>query len=117
MNAAEMATLQNYGLPVLIVIFDNRVLGMVRQWQAIFYEERFSQTILGGPPDFVKLAESYGLCGFRAETEAAFSESLCQALGQLKQGKSALIDAVIDQNVRVLPMVPSGKPVDEQILL
>ena len=117
MNAAEMATLQNYGLPVLIVIFDNRVLGMVRQWQAIFYEERFSETVLGGPPDFVKLAESYGLPAFRAESETAFTESIESALAVLKQGKSALIDAVIDQNEKVLPMVPSGKPVDEQILL
>ncbi|MDR1467849.1 MAG: biosynthetic-type acetolactate synthase large subunit [Spirochaetaceae bacterium] len=116
MNCAEMATLVNYSLPVLIVIFDNHVLGMVRQWQTLFFERRFSQTVLGGPPDFVKLAESYRLAAFRATDEASFSTALRNALVALKNGNSALIAAHIDQDEMVLPMVPGGKPLDEQIL-
>jgi acetolactate synthase-1/2/3 large subunit len=116
MNCAEMATLANYRLPVLIVIFDNHVLGMVRQWQTLFYEKRFSQTVLGGPPDFVKLAESYGLAAFHAADKTSFSTALHNALSALKNGGSALIAARIDQDEMVLPMVPGGKPVDEQIL-
>ncbi|MDR0639331.1 MAG: biosynthetic-type acetolactate synthase large subunit [Spirochaetaceae bacterium] len=116
MNCAEMATLVNYRLPVLIVVCDNHVLGMVRQWQTLFYEKRFSQTVLGGPPDFVKLAESYGLAAFPATDEASFSAALHNALAALKNGNSALIAARIDQDEMVLPMVPGGKPVDEQIL-
>jgi acetolactate synthase-1/2/3 large subunit len=116
MNCAEMATLVNYSLPVLIIICDNRVLGMVRQWQTLFYEGRFSQTILGGPPDFVKLAESYGITAFRALDEASFTTALQNAVTILKKGASALITAHIDQDEMVLPMVPGGKAVDEQIL-
>jgi acetolactate synthase-1/2/3 large subunit len=116
MNCAEMATVANCGLPVLIVVCDNHVLGMVRQWQTLFYGARFSQTILGGPPDFVKLAESYSLAGFHATDEAAFSEALQNALATLKKGNGALIAALIDRDEMVLPMVPGGKAVDEQIL-
>jgi acetolactate synthase-1/2/3 large subunit len=116
MNCAEMATLVNYRLPVLIIICDNHVLGMVRQWQTLFYEGRFSQTVLGGPPDFVKLAESYGLAAFPAVDEASFSAALHNALAALRKGDSALIAAHIDKDEMVLPMVPGGKPVDEQIL-
>jgi acetolactate synthase-1/2/3 large subunit len=117
MNSAEMATIVNYGLPVLIVVCDNHVLGMVRQWQTLFYEKRFSQTILGGPPDFVKLAESYGLVAFRATDEASFCASLQNAVSALQKGEGALIAAHIDRDEMVAPMVPSGKPIDEQILL
>jgi acetolactate synthase-1/2/3 large subunit len=116
MNCAEMATVANGGFPVLIVVCDNHVLGMVRQWQTLFYEGRFSQTVLGGPPDFVRLAESYGLAGFRATDEASFMAALQNALAALKKGGSALIAAHIDRDEMVLPMVPGGKPVDEQIL-
>jgi acetolactate synthase-1/2/3 large subunit len=97
-------------------VCDNNVLGMVRQWQTLFHGGRFSQTVLGGPPDFVKLAESYGVAGFRATDEAAFSVVLQNALAVLKKGGGALIAAHIDRDEMVLPMVPGGKPVDEQIL-
>jgi acetolactate synthase-1/2/3 large subunit len=116
MNCAEMGTLAAYGLPILILIFNNRTLGMVRQWQALFYEEHYAETTLDRPPDFVKLADAYGFRGFRADDEDSFREALDKAWKELAQGRAALIDAHIDQDEKVLPMVPGGKPIDEQIL-
>jgi acetolactate synthase-1/2/3 large subunit len=116
MNCGEMATLKNYGVPLLIVVCNNRVLGMVRQWQSLFYEGRYSETNLDRPPDFVKLAEAYGLPGYRADGEAAFKTALDQALKDIASGSSALIEAVLDQDEKVLPMVPGGRPIDEQIM-
>jgi acetolactate synthase-1/2/3 large subunit len=116
MNCAEMATLTNYRVPLLIVIINNRVLGMVRQWQNLFYEERYAETTLDRPPDFCKLADAYGLAGYRAENEPAFADALSAALSDIAAGRSALIEALIDRDEKVLPMVPGGKPIDEQIL-
>ena len=117
MNCAEMATLVKYGLPVLIIVFDNRTLGMVRQWQKFFYEARYSQTDLDNRgPDFVKLAEAYDVHGFRVTDEASFLDALDKGYKLLMHGKPVLIDAVIDKDERVVPMVPGGKPIDEQIM-
>jgi acetolactate synthase-1/2/3 large subunit len=116
MNCGEMATLSACRIPVLIVILNNHVLGMVRQWQNLFYEERYSETLLDRPPDFVKLAEAYGLSGFRAAAEEAFQAALDAALEKTAAGEPALVEALIDRNEWVLPIVPGGKPVDEQIL-
>jgi acetolactate synthase-1/2/3 large subunit len=116
MNCAELSTLVNYGLPLLIVIFNNRVLGMVRQWQTLFYDSRYAETTLDRPPDFVRLAEAYGLSGYSAVDEPSFLAALDAALRDLAQGRPALIDAHIDSDEKVLPMVPGGKAIDEQIL-
>jgi acetolactate synthase-1/2/3 large subunit len=116
MNCGEMATLSAYSLPILIVVFNNHVLGMVRQWQTLFYEGRYSETTLERPPDFVKLADAYGVVGFRAETEAEFLNVLEKACTELRKSKPALIEAVIDRDEKVLPMVPGGKPIHEQLL-
>ncbi|MDR1900239.1 MAG: acetolactate synthase large subunit [Treponema sp.] len=121
MNCGELATLQNYQVPVLIIIFNNRVLGMVRQWQNLFYEERYSETVLDRPPDFVKLAGAYGIPGYRADDEASFTAALDAAMADITGGakvppRAALIEAILDRDEMVLPMVPGGKPVDEQIL-
>jgi acetolactate synthase-1/2/3 large subunit len=116
MNCAEMATLVNYGLPLLIIIFNNRVLGMVRQWQTLFYESRYAETTLDRPPDFVRLAEAYGLSGYSAGDEPSFLAALDAAMADLARGQPALIDAHIDSDEKVLPMVPGGKAIDEQIL-
>jgi acetolactate synthase-1/2/3 large subunit len=117
MNCAEMATAMRYGLPVLIIVFNNRTLGMVRQWQNFFYEGSYSETDLDDRgPDFVKLAEAYGVPGFRANDEASFLGALKNAVAHNKAGKPALIEAVIDKDERVVPMVPGGKPIDEQIM-
>jgi acetolactate synthase-1/2/3 large subunit len=118
MNCGELATAAVYRIPVLIIIVNNSVLGMVRQWQTLFYGARYAETTLDDrPPDFVKLAAAYGL-GFaaRAETEAAFSSALEAALEETAAGRPALIEALIDRDEKVLPMVPGGKPIDEQIL-
>jgi acetolactate synthase-1/2/3 large subunit len=117
MNSAEMATLVSYRLPVLIVIFNNRTLGMVRQWQNFFFGGRYSETDLGGrPPDFIKLAEAYGVSGRRAGDEASFVSALEKSFQAIHSGSPALVEALIDTDERVLPMVPGGKPVDEQIM-
>ena len=116
MNCAEMATLNTYKIPVLIVIFHNGVLGMVRQWQTLFYEGRYAETDLGLYPDFVKLGEAYGIAGFKAADRETFQQALAAATAELSAGKSAFIDAYIDHNENVYPMVPSGEPIDKQIM-
>jgi acetolactate synthase-1/2/3 large subunit len=116
MNCAEMATMSTYGLPALVIIFNNHTLGMVRQWQNFFYEGRYSETDLDRPPDFIKLAGAYGLPAYRAGNESSFKAALGKAMEDIAGGKAALIEALIDRDERVLPMVPGGKPIDEQIL-
>ncbi|MCX7655400.1 MAG: biosynthetic-type acetolactate synthase large subunit [Treponemataceae bacterium] len=116
MNCGELATSANYHLPILVVILNNRVLGMVRQWQALFYDERYAETTLDRPPDFVKLAEAYSAVGYRAEDERSFVEALEKALSHIAGGHTAVIEAIIDMDEQVLPMVPGGKAIDEQIL-
>ena len=113
MNCAELATISHYGLPVLILVMNNGTLGMVRQWQTMFYGGRYSQTTLDRPPDFVKLADAYGIRGYRAKNEEEFLSALDSALSERKP---ALIDCHLDIDEKVLPMVPSGKPIDELIL-
>ena len=117
MNCAEMATLVHYRLPVLIIIFNNQTLGMLRQWQNIFYESHYYETSLENRgPDFIKLAQAYDVPGFRADNEAEFLAALKNSLKVLAAGKPALIEAIIDRDERVVPMVPGGKPIDEQIM-
>ncbi|MDR2943063.1 MAG: acetolactate synthase large subunit, partial [Treponema sp.] len=94
----------------------NGVLGMVRQWQSFFYENRYSETTLGAAPDFLKLCDAYGIKGFRAGNRESFKKALHAAVEELSAGRSALIEADIDRDENVLPMVPSGNPIDEQIL-
>jgi len=113
MNCAELATISHYGLPILIVVMNNGTLGMVRQWQTMFYGGRYSQTTLDRPPDFVKLAEAYGIRGFRARDEAEFLSALDSSLSVRAP---ALLECILDIDEKVLPMVPSGKPIDEIIL-
>ena len=116
MNCAEMATITNNKIPLLIIVFNNGVLGMVRQWQSFFYEKRYSQTTLGAFPDFIKLCEAYGITGFRANNRESFKKALHASSEELSAGRAALIEADIDRDENVLPMVPSGKPIDEQII-
>jgi len=113
MNCNELATISHYGLPILIVVMNNGTLGMVRQWQRMFYQGRFSQTTMDRPPDFVKLADAYGVRGFRAKDEGGFKAALDAALSERSP---ALIECILDIDEPVLPMVPSGKPIDELIL-
>jgi acetolactate synthase-1/2/3 large subunit len=117
MNCTELATFTRYRIPALVVIINNHVLGMVRQWQTLFYEGRYSESVLDRPPDFVKLAEAYGLKGYRAETEKSFVEALDRAMEDIASGMTAVVDTHISEDEKALPMVPGGKPIDEQILV
>jgi acetolactate synthase-1/2/3 large subunit len=115
MNCAELGTLAAYKLPILIIVFNNGVLGMVRQWQNLFYEKRFSETVLDRPPDFVLLAGAYGISGARAENKEGFLAALDAAKKELERGRAYLIDALIDSDEMVYPMVPGGKSIEDQI--
>jgi acetolactate synthase-1/2/3 large subunit len=113
MNCNELATISHYNLPIVIIVMNNGTLGMVRQWQTMFYQGRYSETTLDRPPDFVKLADAYGVRGFRASNEEEFRASLDAALSERRP---ALIECLLEIDEKVLPMVPSGKPIDELIL-
>ena len=105
MNCHELCTVEHYGLPVITVIFNNQTLGMVRQWQNLIYQKRFSQTDLDRGPDFVKLANAYGIDGARAATQAEFEEVFRKAV---ESGKPWVIECAIDKDAMVHPMVPGG---------
>ncbi len=113
MNCHELATEQFYGLPIINVVFNNGVLGMVRQWQTLIYDQRYAATMLDRSPDFVKLAEAYGLSGKRvtnvAELEAALKEAL-------SCGHGYVIDCVIDMDEKVRPMVGGGSHITDFML-
>ncbi len=113
MNMNELATIAYYDLPVIIIIANNMTLGMVRQWQKMFYGKRYSETTLDRGPDFVKYAESFGIKGFRAKNEKEFVEAFDQAISERKP---AVIDSYMDIDEMVLPMVPVGKAIDELLL-
>jgi len=117
MNQSELATMVRYALPVLIIIFNNQTLGMLRQWQDFFYSSNYFETDLDNRgPDFIKLAGAYGVTGFRAVNESSFLDALSKSAKLLSEGRPALIEAIIDKDEKVIPMVPGGKTVDEQIM-
>ena len=113
MNCHELCTVEHYDLPVITVIFNNGCLGMVRQWQNLIYNQRFSETTLDRGPDFVKLAEAYGLNGYRVTTRAEMEQAFKAALAS---GKGCVIDAVIDTDDMVRPMVPGGAHITNFLL-
>ena len=113
MNCNELATAVAYNIPVVEMVFNNSVLGMVRQWQKLFYDNRFSQTDLDKNTDFVKLAEAFGAKAFVIQTKADIRPVLEQALALREP---VLIDCRIDKDVNVLPMVPAGASVESPIL-
>ena len=110
MNMNEIATAVRYNIPVIQVVINNHVLGMVRQWQNLFYGQRYSATILNDAVDFVKLAEAMGAEGIRAATQEEFREAFARAL---TLGKPVVIDCQIDCDDKVWPMVAPGKAIDE----
>ncbi|NLJ47461.1 MAG: biosynthetic-type acetolactate synthase large subunit [Treponema sp.] len=113
MNFSELATMVHYGLPILVVVMNNGTLGMVRQWQTMLCQKRYAQTDLDRPPDFVKLADAFGIRAWRAEDLPSFRSSLAEALSE---SRPALIDLRIGIDEFVLPMVLPGKPIEEQIM-
>ena len=109
MNMNELATAARYNIPVIEVVINNHVLGMVRQWQTLFYGERYSQTILDDSVDFVKLAEALGVEACRVTKPEEFGPALAHAVSL---GKPYLIDCMIGSDDKVFPMVPAGKPIE-----
>ncbi len=113
MNLNELATAVSQNLPVTVVIFNNGVLGMVRQWQTLFYDKHYSNTTLDRKTDFVKLAEAFGADGYRAADPQAFEKVFRQAYAS---GRPAVIDCAIDPDEFVLPMLPPGGSIDDMIV-
>ena len=112
MNLNELATAVTYNIPLVIVLMNNGVLGMVRQWQTLFFKGHYSNTTLGRKTDFVKLAEAFGAVGMRATTPAELEEAFKQAL--TVQGP-VVIDTYVDKDEFVLPMLPPGGSVEDII--
>jgi acetolactate synthase I/II/III large subunit len=110
MNCNELATVVSNGLPIIVIIMNNNALGMVRQWQKLFYEGRYSQTTLNRGTDFVKLAEAYGMKGFRIHDKDEVESVLSEALSL---NEPVLIDCIIDQDAKVFPMVAPGAPINQ----
>ena len=107
MVSQELATIKDYDLPIVTVILDNRYLGMVYQWQVLYYNNRISQTKLSPRPDFVQLAKSYGIEGTKVEKPGELRETIQNAL---KSREPTVIDVVIDSD-ELLPMVPPGEKI------
>ena len=112
MNLNELATAVTYNIPVVIVLLNNGVLGMVRQWQTLFFEGRYSNTVLERKTDFVKLAEAFGAAAFRADSAKSFADAFEKAIGL---GVPVVIDTIIDKDEFVLPMLPPGGSIDDII--
>ncbi len=113
MNCNELATAVYYKLPIVIALLNNGTLGMVRQWQTMFYGGRHSQSTLDRGPDFVKLAEAYGAIGIRVTKKEEVVPAIEKALSQ--DSVPVVIDFIIDIDERVLPIVPPGKGIDQLI--
>jgi acetolactate synthase-1/2/3 large subunit len=109
MNIQELATLKSLHLPVKIILLDNAALGMVRQWQYLFYDRRFSHTDLSDNPDFVKVAEAYGLAAWRVEKEKELATALAECFAYEGPG---LVSVKISPDANVSPMVKGGDPLD-----
>ena len=112
MNIQELSTAVQYQVPVKVVILNNHYLGMVRQWQEKFYEERYSHSYMDAMPDFVKLAEAYGAKGFRAEKSSELSATLRAAFAE---AGPVLVEVVIPKSEGVFPMVPAGGAMHEML--
>ncbi|MDA3901610.1 MAG: biosynthetic-type acetolactate synthase large subunit [Spirochaetes bacterium] len=114
MNIQELIVAVQHRLPVIIAILNNGFLGMVRQWQQLFYDKRYSQTCIKCAPDFVKLAEAYGAVGIRVEDKAGVDDAIKQALAITD--RPIVIDFVVEKEENVYPFVPAGGTVKDTIL-
>ena len=110
MNMQELATASRYNIPIIEVVINNQVLGMVRQWQTLFYGQRYSQTILNDSVDYCKVAEALGCKAFKVTTKEEALPAIKEAMAC---GKPALIEVVIHEDDKVFPMVPAGAPISE----
>ncbi len=114
MNIQELATARQYNCPVKIAILNNQFLGMVRQWQELFYDKRYASTIMDIAPDFVKLAEAYGAVGLRATKKSEVEDVIKEALAT---DNTVIMDFKISREEGVFPMVPAGKSTTEMLLV
>ncbi|MCX5904602.1 MAG: biosynthetic-type acetolactate synthase large subunit [Proteobacteria bacterium] len=114
MNIQELATAVQYQLPVKIAILNNHSLGMVRQWQELFYQKRYSHSTFTAHPDFVKLAEAYGAVGLRATKPEEVVPVIKKALAT---PRTVIMEFVVESEEGVYPIVPAGAPINEMILL
>ena len=114
MNIQELATAVEYNLPVKIAILNNYSLGMVRQWQQLFYDRRYSHSTFTQHPDFVKLAEAYGAVGLRTDKPGEVEQVIKKALSI---NKPVIMDFIVENEECVYPMVPAGAPISDMILL
>ena len=110
MNMNEIATATRYNIPIIQIVFNNHVLGMVRQWQTLFYGMRYSQTNLNDQVDFVKVAEGLGAKAYRITTKEEVEPTLLEAISL---NVPVVIDCQIGTDDKVFPMVPAGKPIEE----
>ena len=110
MNMNEIATAVRCGKPLVQIVLNNHVLGMVRQWQTLFYGKRYSNTVLQDQADFVKVAEALGVKGIRVTKKEEMGPAIRAAI---ESGKPALIDVWIDCDEKVFPMVPAGAPIED----
>jgi len=113
MTLYELSTIRNHKLPVKILIIDNKYLGMVRQWQELFFDNRLSGVDLEGNPDFVKLAAAYDIKGFHADKPSQIKRVLSDAL---KYKGPCLIHCEVIKEDNVFPMVPAGKSAYHMII-
>ena len=113
MNCNELVTAVKNNLPIIVIIMNNNSLGMVRQWQSLFYEERYSETTLNRSTDFVKLAEAFGAKGLRVAMKENLEEVLKEALNT---NGPVVIDYIIHSDKKVFPMVAPGAPIDQIIM-
>jgi acetolactate synthase-1/2/3 large subunit len=113
MNIQEMATAVQHNLPVKVAILNNRFLGMVRQWQQLFFDKRYASTCLDCAPDFVKVAEAYGAVGLRATKPEEVVPVLKKGLASKK---AVIMDFVVEKEECVYPMVPAGAAATEMLL-
>ena len=113
MNCNELSSLAKHKIPLIELVFENDVLGMVRQWQRLFYGKRFSQTNIERGTDLMKLADAFGVEGVRITKKSEIKPMLEKAL---KCGKPCLVDVIINKDVNVLPMVPAGADVSQPIM-
>ena len=117
MNIQEFATAVLEELPVIICVFNNTYLGMVRQWQSLIYDHRYSQTSLENrSPDFVKFADAFGLKGRRVTQPSELEEAITEALAESAQGRGYVIDCAINADEMVHPMVNGGHHITEFLL-
>ncbi|MDQ6965134.1 MAG: thiamine pyrophosphate-dependent enzyme, partial [Mariprofundales bacterium] len=110
----ELATAFQYKLPITIVILNNGYLGMVRQWQEMFYEQRYSHSYFDSLPDFAKLAEAYGGIGIKVERLDQLDNAISRAMSERE--RFMVLDIAVEARENVYPMVPAGAALDEMVL-